>query len=229
MILVWLRIALQVLFVLCVVAILWELRTAWRYTIGPALDLSPAPLRAQTEILSTISQGSDLREFRRGRYGSQGYVASASFRDDEGLLRVVHSGGLFAQPSRGDQVEVAYFPDDAGPNPSSPNAPVDVEGALLTFDVLYGRAALYAALSVVLLALLAGTSFFRTSMGAATDAFVAPDASHTERPPAVETLGSGTSSPEELERNLERREAGAELGRKLRESVDEFKDPKSEG
>ena len=221
MVLVWVRIGLQVLLVLCAIAILWELRAAWRYSIGPALEMAPAPLYAQTEILSTTSRASDPSEFRRNRYGSQGYVASAGFRDAEGMLRVVHSGGLFVTPSRGDEVEVAYFPailPGGEPNPRAPNTPVEAEGSLLSFDVLYGRALAYAGLAVVLAALLAGTSFFRVSLGAAADEFVSPGSSEG-RIPSIEELGPEASG-DALESSLEAQRAGAELGRALRENID---------
>lgn len=224
MILGWIRIALQVLLVLCVIAVLWELRTAWRYQIAPALELAPAPLHASSEILISVSTTTHRSEFRHGRYGSAGYVASATVRDPDGLLRIVRGGGLFSSPRRGDPVGVAYFPailPGAEPDPRAPNAPVEAEGTLLTFDILYGRALAFASLGAVLIVLLVGLGFFRVPMGAAADELGSPASTSLETPPPIEALGPAGSSAGELERTLERQRRGAALGRDLRNGIDD--------
>lgn len=169
----WIRIALVVVGALCLAGAVYELRTAWRWVIGPAVGAVEAPLRVDTSVgfveMKANTQPAFRQEIGETRFrGSTGYVAAATFQDGEGRLRIVRSEGLFAAPSTGRAVTVAYDPELPPPSQRPPypeTTPTDAEGALLTFDVLYGRACLYAFLAVPCAVLILGLRFFANRLG----------------------------------------------------------------
>lgn len=164
----WIRMLLVAACAVSAVGALYELRTAWRWLIAPAIGIAEAPQRVSSHIAFVLPKANAQPAFRQEigetRYrGSTGYIASATFDDDKGVFRIVHSEGLFATPSKGREVEVAYLPAllDSEPAPAPGNAvPAEAEGALLTFDILYGRACLYVGLAAVSGVVLLGLRHF---------------------------------------------------------------------
>jgi len=170
--LTWTRIGLLVLCGLCLLGVVYELRTAWRWVIAPAIDMAEKPLRVQSRVGFVEPKANKAPAFTQSigetRFrGSTGYIASATFDDEDGLLRIVHSEGLFSMPDKGRSVEVAYRPalppPGRRPPPHHTATPTEAEGALLTFDILYGRACLYLFLAFPPSMLLLGIRFFTRS------------------------------------------------------------------
>ncbi len=157
---------------LCFAGMLYELRTVWTWVIAPTIGLTEQPLRRDASIDYVTPKANNAPPFTRSvgetRFrGSTGYIASAIFEDEDQQSRIVHSEGLFAFPEKGREVTLVYKIRPPRPSQQAPtnDNPIDTDGALLTFDILYGRALMYFFLGMVPMILLMGMRYFVGSIG----------------------------------------------------------------
>lgn len=147
------------------VVAVWELWAPIAYFVVPALGLGETPVPAEGRVASSVSvhtNPDDLMRERRLRGEYLGNDVVVIFRDHDGIARSVTGRTLIWPPERDDSVEVYYFASELtdAPLEATLDQPLETRALINLPGLLYGRAAIFGALALILMILYRGFGYF---------------------------------------------------------------------